>query len=543
MRIKSAIRLVAVSMTSIFLLAACGNKEQSSSKLVQWQQPTNLTTLDASKATDNVSFGTLNNSNEGLMMSAKNNTVKPGVADSYQVSPDGKTYTFNLRHSKWNNGKPVTAKDFVYGWQRTVNPKTASQYSYLFDHVKNASQISENKASVSSLGVKADGDYKLVVSLTKPQTYFKYLVAMAPFYPEDKITVEKYGQSYGTNSDDMLYNGPFKVTGWSGTNDSWQLVKNNNYWNAKNIKYDGVKFNVQKDSNTALNQYSTDALDLTNLVGKQQVGQFKNSKELHSVNMASTFYIEMNEKKDAMFKNLNIRKAISMAIDRKQFTQNILGDGSTPAQGYVSPGMPNHNGKSFVAAAGTKSGVSYNLSEAKKLWEKGLKEVGKSNVNINLLSDDTDSGKSTTEYLQTALEKLPGLNVVSQNIPVKSRISRALSGQFDMVVNSWVADFPDPISFLSLFTSSASYNNGKWSNAKYDALIQNSEGNDANNSSKRWNDLINAEKILMYDQGIIPIYNPVRPVVIKPRVTGTQFFPTGSPYDLRDIHIDNNKRM
>ncbi|UQS85682.1 peptide ABC transporter substrate-binding protein [Apilactobacillus apisilvae] len=541
MKLKSVVKLGAVGAASAILLAACGNNsgKESTSKLVNWQQSANLTTLDASKATDNTAFGTLNNSNEGLLMSGENNTVKPGVAESYNVSKDGKTYTFNLRHSKWSNGKPVTAKDFVYGWQRTVNPKTASQYSYLFDHVQNATEIGKNKAPLSSLGVKADGDYKLVVNLTKPQTYFKYLVAMAPFYPQNESIVNKYGSSYGTNSNNMIYNGPFKVTGWTGTNDSWKLVKNNDYWNAKNIKFDGVKFNVQKDPNTALNQYQTGSLDVDTLSGKQQVNEFKNSKELNSQKAATTFFIEMNEKSNPAFKNTNIRRAISMAIDRNQLTQDVLGDGSTPAVGYVAPGMSKRNGKDFTEAAGTKTGVSYNLAEAKKLWAKGLKETGKKSLNVSLLSDDTAAGKSTTEFLQTALQKLPNLKVTSQNIPFKSRLSRSQNGQFDMVITAWGADFPDPISFLSLFTSGGSYNNGDWSNKEYDALVNNAENADANNASKRWDDLVNAEKILMSDQGIIPIYHQVVPRVIKPRVHGIQFFPTGSPYNLRDITLSN----
>lgn len=541
MKLKSMLEVGAVGAASAFLLAACGNNsgKEPSSKLVQWQQSANLTTLDASKATDNSAFGMLNNSNEGLLVSGENNTVKPGVAESYKVSKDGKTYTFNLRHSKWSNGKPVTAKDFVYGWQRTVNPKTASQYSYLFDHVQNATEIGKNKAPLSSLGVKADGDYRLVVNLTKPQTYFKYLVAMAPFYPQNEAVVNKYGNSYGTNSNDMIYNGPFKVTGWTGTNDSWKLVKNNDYWNAKNIKFAGVKFNVQKDPNTALNQYQTGGLDVDTLSGKQQVGEFKNSKELNSNNVASTFYIEMNEKTNPVFRNANIRKAISLAVDRKQFTQDVLGDGSKPAVGYVSPGMSKRNGKDFTDDAGTKDGVSYNLVEAKKLWAKGLKETGNKSVNVSILSDDTAAGKSTTEYLQTALEKLPNLKVTAQNIPFKSRLSRSQNGQFDMVVSAWGADFPDPISFLSLFTSDNAYNNGKWSNKEYDALVQDAEGKDANNAGKRWDDLVKAEKVLMSDQGIIPIYHQVQPIVVKPRVKGVQFFPTGSPYNLRNVTLSN----
>ncbi|TPR45501.1 peptide ABC transporter substrate-binding protein [Apilactobacillus micheneri] len=541
MKLRSMLEVGAVGAASAFLLVACGNNsgKESSSKLVQWQQSANLTTLDSSKATDVTAAGTLNNSNEGLLMSGENNTVKPGVAENYKVSKDGKTYTFNLRHSKWSNGKPVTAKDFVYGWQRTVNPKTASQYSYLFDHVKNATEIGKNKAPLSSLGVKADGDYKLVVSLTKPQTYFKYLVAMYPFYPQSEAVVNKYGNSYGTNSNNMIYNGPFKVTGWTGTNDSWKLVKNADYWNAKNIKFDGVKFNVQKDPNTALNQYQTGGLDVDTLSGKQQVNEFKNSKELHNNNVASTFYIEMNEKTNPVFRNANIRKAISLAVDRKQFTQDVLGDGSKPAVGYVSPGMSKRNGKDFTDDAGTKEGVSYNLAEAKKLWAKGLKETGKKSVNVSMLSDDTSAGKNTTEYLQTALEKLPNLKVTAQNIPFKSRLSRSQNGQFDMVVSAWGADFPDPVSYLSLFTSDSAYNNGKWSNKEYDALVQNAEGKDSNNAGKRWDDLVRAEKLLMSDQGIIPIYHQVQPIVIKSRVQGIQFFPTGSPYNLRNITLSN----
>lgn len=539
MKMKSVVKLGAVGAASAFLLAACGSNssKESTSKYINWQESSQLPTLDASKATDNVSFAALNNSNEGLLVNAADNKVKNGVAESYQVSKDGKTYTFNLRHSKWSDGTPVTAKDFVYGWQRTVNPKTASQYSYLFDHIANADAIGKGKAPVSSLGVKAEGDYKLVVTLDKPQTYFKYLVTMAPFLPQNQNAVKKYGSAYGTNSKSMVYNGPFKVTGWTGTNDSWTLKKNPDYYNASKIKVAGVKYTVQKDPNTSLNQYETGAADQTYLSGAQQVGKYKNSKEFVSPKMASTFYLEFNEKKDPAFKNANIRKAISLAINRQEYTQHTLGDGSLPAVGYVSPNMSERDGKDFTADAGTKTGVSYNLKEAKALWAKGLKEIGKKSLDYAILSDDTDAGKKTTEFLQNSLEDLPGLKVSTQNIPFKSRLTRSQNGQFDMVVSAWGADFPDPISYLQLFTSDNSYNNGKWSNAQYDQLVKNAEGKDANNAAKRWDDMVQAEKILMSDQGIAPLYHQVKPQVIKSRVHGVQFFPTGSPIDFRDASI------
>ncbi|WP_054658795.1 peptide ABC transporter substrate-binding protein [Apilactobacillus ozensis] len=538
MKLSSVVKLSTVGLSSALLLAACGNSSQESkSKTIQWQESANLPTLDVSKATDHVSAETLSNSNEGLLNSAKDSKVAPGVAESYKVSKDGKTYTFNLRHSKWSDGKPVTAKDFVYGWQRSVAPKTASQYSYLFDHVKNATEISQNKAPVSSLGVKADGDYKLVVTLSKPQSYFKYLVTMTPFFPQSESAVKKFGSAYGTNSSSMIYNGPFKVTGWTGTNDSWTLTRNKEYWNNKATKIDGVKFNVQKTPSTALNEYQSGKLDAIKLVGAQQVGQYKNSKEFHNEKTASTFYLELNQKKDPAFRNVNIRKALSLAINRQQFTKNTLGDGSLPAVGYVSPGLASLKGKDFTNDAYVKSGVDYNMAEAKKLWAKGLKEVGKKNLNVSLLSDDTAAGKNTTEYLQTQFEQLPGLKVTNQNLPFKSRLSRSQNGQFDMVVSAWNGDFPDPITFLTLFTSDNSYNNGKWKNAEYDKLVQNAEGQDANNTDKRWNDMVQAEKTLMNDQGIIPIYHQAQPYAINSRVQGVQFYPTGSGLDFRNASV------
>lgn len=540
MNLKTLVKLGAVGAASAFFLAACGNQsKESNSKYINWQTSAQLPTLDASKANDNLSFAMLNNSNEGLLINAKNNKVNPGVAKSYKVSKDGKTYTFHLRHSNWSNGKPVTAKDFVYGWQRTVNPKTASQYSYLFDHVQNADAISKGKAPASALGVKAQGDYTLVVTLSQPQSYFKYLVTMAPFLPQSESVVNKYGSSYGTNSDDMVYNGPFKMTGWKGTNDTWTLQKNNKYYNASKIKVAGVKYTVQKDANTALNQYETGATDESFLSGAQQVGKYKGSKELVNQKIASTFYLEFNEKKNPELKNADLRKALSLAVNRKEYTNNTLGDGSIPAVGYVSPGMSKRNGKDFTQYTGTSTGVSYNLSEAKKLWVKGLKEVGKKSVDYAVLSDDTDAGKKTTEFLETALGQLPGLKVSAQNVPFKTRIARSLSGQFDILVNAWGADFPDPISFLSLFTTDGSYNNGKWSNAQYDQLVKNAENKDSNNATKRWDDMVKAEKILMDNQGIAPLYHQVQPQVVKPRVHGVQYFPTGSPIDFRDATLSN----
>ena len=175
MKFKKLLAVGATLAVSAFTLAACGSKSSDSGKTLHWEDSAEISTLDPSKVTDVVGFNQLNNVTEGLYRLGKDSKITPGLATKTTVSKDGLTYTFTLRKdAKWSNGDKVTAKDFVYSWQRTVNPKTGSQYAYLFSGIKNADAIMEGKKSVSELGVKADGDYKLVVTLDKKIPYFKY---------------------------------------------------------------------------------------------------------------------------------------------------------------------------------------------------------------------------------------------------------------------------------------------------------------------------------------------------------------------------------
>ncbi|UQS86309.1 peptide ABC transporter substrate-binding protein [Nicoliella spurrieriana] len=544
MKVSSVVKVSSVALVAMLGLAACGSNNSSTTgntKTLTFQESANLPTLDPSLATDSVSARTLDNSNEGLLMIGSDNKVEPGVAKSYSVSKDGKTYTFNLRKSKWSNGSDVTAQDFVYGIRRTANPKTASQYSYLLDHVKNYTAISKKQLPVSSLGVKAEGKYKLVVTLAKPQSYFKYIATMTPLFPQSQKVVEKDGSAYGTKSSEQVYNGPYKVTGWNGTNDSWKLTRNKEYYNNDKTKLDNIKFVVSKDAGTTLNQYQAGKFDVATLSGKQQVNSFKNSPELKKLPQAATYYVEMNQKKVPELRNANIRKALSLAIDRKALTNDVLGDGSLPAKGLVPTKLAKHNGTDFADAAedsnATSNDVSYNLAAAKKYWAKGLKEVGKKSLSLTLLADDTPNGTKTTETLQSDLTKLPGLKITNQNLPYKTRLNYSVSGKFDLVVSAWIADYPDPVTFLQLFTTNNAYNNGHWSNTKYDTLMDNAEGKDANNVNKRWNDMVDAEKVLMSNDGIIPLYQSVRPQVQKSNVKGIQYSPTGAGFNFRETYI------
>ncbi|MDV0432155.1 peptide ABC transporter substrate-binding protein [Lactiplantibacillus sp. DA1] len=547
MNFKTAAKVTVVAGASVLFLAACGSSKSSSSSSKQtanWTESAELPTMDISKSTDVVSSNALNNTNEGLYRLGKNGKVTPGIAKSTKVTNGGKTYTFTLRkNAKWSNGDKVTAKDFVYGWQRTVNPKTASQYAYLYSGIKNADAIVNGKKPVSSLGIKADGDYKLTVTLDKPIAYFDKLMGFVNFFPQNEKVVKKYGSKYGTSSKAMVYNGPYKMTGWTGTNLSWTLKKNNDYWDKKAVKMDSIKYQVVKDASTGLNLFNSNKLDFTTL-SNEQVKNYKNDKNYLVRKTASTFYIEFNRKdSDATlakaFKNQKIRQALSLAINRKSYVNNTLGNGSTVSKGYVSEDLAKNptTGKDFTTDAAVPSAVDYDLTKAKKLWKEGMKEIGETKLNVKLLSDDTDGGKKTTEFIQGAWEKLPGLTVTNQNVPFKTRLQRSQNGNFDTVVSAWNADFTDPISFLSLFTSDNSYNNGKYDSAAYDAAVKKAEGADANNKTARWADMVAAEKQLMNDQGVIPIYQQASATLTRKDLKGIIYNTAGSNYNFKYMSV------
>ncbi|GHW00879.1 peptide ABC transporter substrate-binding protein [Lactobacillus nasalidis] len=541
MKLSKTLSIGATVLASAALLAACGSNSSSSSssskKTLNWTVASEIPTMDMSKATDATSFNQLSNTMEGLYRLGKNSKLEKALATSEKVSKDGKTYTYTLRKSKWSDGSEVTAKDFVYSWRRTVNPKTASQYSYLFSGIKNADAIVAGKKKPETLGVKAVGKYKLVVTLERRIAYFDKLMGFAVFFPQSEKAVNKYGSKYGTASKYMLYNGPFKQTGWTGSNLSWKMVKNPYYWDKKNVKLDTITWSVQKTPSTAYNLYQSNKLDYTGL-DASQTKQLKNQKGYVTLNQGATFYMQFNQAKNKYLANTNVRKALSLAVDRKGLTSS-LGGNSVPANTLTPTQLTEVNGEDYTKRI-SKSAESYypaspNKKEAIKYMNKGLKELGVSKFSFKILSDDTDAGKKTTEYLQSTFESTFGskVSVSVQNLPFKTRLSRSTSGNFDIVISGWSADFADPISFLDLFTSTNPENNGKWKNSSYDKLIADSKTTAS--TSKRWSDLTSAENILLNNVGVAPLYYNTNAALIRPTVKDV--YQNRGTWNFKDTYI------
>ncbi|HCE11952.1 MULTISPECIES: peptide ABC transporter substrate-binding protein [unclassified Enterococcus] len=502
-----------------------------------------MPSADLSLATDTISFSALNNVYEGLYRLDADSTPQPaGAAEAAEVSEDGLTYTIKLREdAKWSNGDPVTAADYVYGWQRTVKPETASEYAYLYAPVKNAEAITAGDTDPSELGIKAVSDYELEITLEKATPYFDYLLAFPSFFPQNQKVVEENGDQYAATSDNAVYNGPFVLSGFdgAGTDTEWAYEKNDQYWDKDTVKLQTINVSVVKESATALNLFQDGQADDVILTG-ELAQQMANDEAFVSQPEATTSYLELNQRdEDSPFRNENLRKAISYAIDRDALVTSILGDGSIASSGLVPEGMtfsPTDN-TDFTEAAG--SVLEYNEDKAKEYWEKAKEELGIDSLEFDILASDTDSTKKIIEYLQDTIQNtLDGVTVTLSPVPFSVRLDRSNAGDFDAVMGGWGADYADASSFTDLFTTGNSYNRGQWSNEEYDAAVEASNTTDANDPEQRWEDLVNAEKIIMNEQGVIPVYQKAEAHLRATNVKGVVAHAAGAQYDYKWTSIE-----
>jgi len=548
-------KLLGTLLVSAILLGACttggtsktddsaktgtGEAEQVFNLAVLQEMPT----ADLSIATDTISFTALNNVYEGLYRLDNENKPQPAAAaELAEVSEDGLTYKLKLREdAKWSNGDPVTAADFVYGWQRTVNPETGSQYAYLYEVVDNATDIINGKKPATDLGIKAVGDYELEITLAVATPYFDYLLAFPSFFPQHEATVEEFGADYAKKSDTAVYNGPFTLGDFDGpgVDTEWSYEKNPEYWDAENVKLETINVSVVKESSTGLNLFQDGQLDDVILTG-ELAQQNTNSPEFVTLKESRTSYIEMNQReKDSPFNNENLRKALSYSIDREALVKQVLGDGSEASTGLIPKNMSFNpdTGKDFVEE--TTNNTEYDVEKAKEYWEKAKQELGIDSLSFELLSDDTDSVKKAAEYVQGVWnETLDGVDVSMTNVPFSVRLDRSNAGDFEVVFGGWGADYADPSSFTDLFVTGNAYNRGRWSNEDYDKAVKDAATTYATQPAERWQALLDAENILIEDMGTIPVYQRAEAHLRAEKVKNIVSHGAGASHDYKWAYIE-----
>lgn len=443
---------------------------------------------------------------ECLLTVGEDGTLQPGQAESYDVSEDGLTWTFHLRDGlKWSDGSDLTANDFVYSWKRVCDPEVAAPYAEtVLGMVKGYDEAIDG--NLDALGVSAPDDSTLVVELANPCSYFGSLAAFATLSPVQEATIEANGEAWATAPETYVSNGPFYMTEWvPGSHITFS--KNPYYWNADAIKLDRLKFVLMEDSNAAYSAYQTGEVLLIKDVPTEEIPSLEGTDDFYVDPIIGTYYISLNIEK-APFDDVNVRKALSLAIDREYVASTLMQGTYTAAGNLMGPGWMDTDGTEFMSNA--NGGKPYidttnfeaNLEEAKQLLADAGYPDGEGFPTISYTTNDAGYHKVVAEYLQQAWAEL-GIDLQVNIVEWSSFTPMRRSGDFEVARNGWVGDYSDPSNMLELFCTTNGNNDGKFSNADFDAAIDTSRS--TLDAAERSTALHTAEDILMDQAGCIPL--------------------------------------
>ena len=493
---------------------------------------TPVQSLDPQQATDGTSFEVIADYTDGLMQMDSDGQAVPAIAESYELSDDGLTYTFHLRtDAKWSNGTPVTAADFVFAWQRAVDPAVASEYAYMLSdigQVKNAAEIIAGEKDKSELGVTAVDDNTLKVELNVPVSYFLSLMYFPTFYPVNEEFFNSCGDTFGTSPETVLSNGAYVLDDYQPAATAFHLTKNADYYDADRVKLAGLNYQVIQDSQQALMSYQNGDLDIT-LVNGEQVDQVKDDPEFKTIGAGYLWYVSPNMSAVPELNNQNIRMALTMAIDREAITNDVLKDGSLPT--YTAVPMQfaaGPDGSDFSEDQTKFSDVcAFDAEKAADYWKKGLEELGETEMTLEMIVDADDAPQKVAQVLQEQWQQtLPGLTVSIKVEPKKQRVQDMQDGNFQIVLTRWGPDYADPMTYLGMWITGNSNNYGLWSDADYDAIIAEcTTGDLCTDSEGRWAKMYDAEKIVMDQAVIFPLYTQSNAQMQSSKVTGIDFHP------------------
>ena len=531
MKKKALSLLLAACM--VFGLAACGSSSAPEASTENATTSTGTETNQAADAATTVSTGEkelavqigpdpetidpalnsavdggnmLLHSHECLLIIDQDGKLQPGQAESYEVSEDGLTWTFHLREGlKWSDGSDLTANDFVYSWKRVCDPMVAAPYAEtVLGMVKGYEDAIGG--NLDALAVTAPDDLTLVVELNAPCSYFGSLAAFATLSPVQQATVEANGDAWATAPETYISNGPFYMTEWvPGSHITFS--KNPYYWNADAIKLDRLKFVLMEDSNAAYSAYQTGEVLMIKDVPTEEIPSLEGNSDFYVDPIIGTYYVSLNIQR-APFDNADVRKALSLAIDREYVAGTLMQGTYSAASNFMGPGWIDTDGTEFMANA--NGGNPYidttnheaNLEEAKQLLADAGYPDGEGFPTITYTTNDAGYHKVVAEYLQQAWAEL-GIDLQVNIVEWSSFTPMRRNGEFDAARNGWVGDYSDPSNMIELFYTTNGNNDGKFSNADFDAAIDLSRTTlDAAERSKA---LHTAEDILMEEAGCIPI--------------------------------------
>jgi oligopeptide transport system substrate-binding protein len=529
--------LVAASMAAA-LLAGCGSKTDTDT--FRFASELDIQGMDSTVVDDGMSYNAIHAITDGLTAVNDKGKTVPALAKSWDVSADGKTYTFHLKDAKWSNGDKVTANDFVYSWKRII--KNAGNYAYMLGDdgasVKNASQLIDlgpkaTDEQMNTLGVKAADDKTLVVELNNKVPYFTDLMAFPCYFPQNEKFVEKCGKNYGTKPEYTLSNGAYTMTKWIKGNKA-TFTKNDKYYDAKAVKTKNLEMFLVQDPKTAAQNFDNGKVDYAT-INSTLVDKYKGKDTFTTFNEGFLFYLQVNFNNKTTA-NKNVREALSYAINRKDLCENVLKDGSKEGTGFVPSQLSTSpSGKDFRDTAGDL--VGYDAKKAQEYLDAAKKELGTDTITIDLLYGTDESPMDTmAEYLQGSFSKLKGLKVNMVATVKKDRIyNREANGNFQVVCTRWGPDYADPTTYLNLFLTGNQNNYGKYSNAKVDSLMKQVQSE--SDLNKRWDLMTQVEKTALDDLAYIPVFEKGAAALKAKNVKGLVHSAVGVPYTFKYVTI------
>lgn len=527
-----------------FLLAGCGGGGQSSGDqqgagkteeaVITYNLGTEPETLDLAKATGKPEATIQMALYEGLTRLDANSQPVPGMAEKWDISEDGLTYTFYLRDAKWSNGDPVTAYDFEYAWLRLLDPATAAEYCYQLFYVKNGEAFNAGEVTADQVGIKALDEKTFQVVLESPTPYFLSLTAFPNLFPVHKATVEADPENWAGKVETLICNGPFMPVNWEH-HQKFEMVKNPNYWAADDVKIDRLIFTMVESETTELAMFEADQIDIAENPPIEEVARLLQEGKAQIFPDLSVYYYMFNVEKKP-FDDPRVRKAFAMAIDRQALIDNVTQANQKPAYAFVPYGLPDAKpGDDFREVGGDY--FKEDLEEAKRLLAEAGYPDGKGMPEIKILYNTNEAHQKIAEAIMEMWKKNLGVeNISLTNQEWGVYLNSRKTGDYQVARAGWAADYPDAMTFLDMWTTGNGNNQTNWGNPQYDALIKEAKMNaDPEARIKAMHD---AEAILMEEMPVMPIYFYTNVNMYKPWVKGVIVPMVGGYQEFRWAYVE-----
>ena len=540
-----AVLMAATISTSLFI--GCGSDDKStgtsgsgsaatSGQDLMFNLGEDPETIDPTLNTSSGAGTIIVNAFEGLMLLDESEQPTYGAAENMEVSEDGLVYTFKLRQDgKWSDGEPVTANDFKYSWMRALDKATAAEYSYQLYYIKNAEKFYNGEVSADEVGIKVVDDYTLEVTLESPTSYFPQLLAFPTYAPLREDIVSANPEGWATSPETYICNGPFKLVKWD-MKDQLVFERNENYWDASNVKLDSLTFKLVTDETTAYSELKAGNFDMVNSVPTNEIQPGKEEGLVKISPYLGTYFFAINVgKQDTLnddvkkaLSNKLVRQALNLVVDRQEIIDNVAKAEQVPAYSFVPKGIFNEDGSEFADKEYyDPTAMDENIAKAKELLKEAGYENGEGLPTFELMDNSEGAHKDICQIIQQNWAEI-GVNVELTNQEWAVFLNTRQQGDYQISRHGWIGDYVDPMTFLDMWVTGGGNNDCGFSNAEYDKLI--SDAKVETDAAKRTEMLRKAEDILMDEMPIIPIYYYTNVRAWNDNVKGIQCSTLGKIY-------------